>query len=140
MSLYPKELFMDQTKVIFELKTKDRNVIHIDLEEAEFLVESTRMGFPNLWPDEAYEEAQLSNPQFKRKLSLDFTEKFIPELTKRFNEEFGQQFTKGSVNDLFFKLSKYKTDLKKNSDVGTSPASSTDLTAATCPTTNTTIS
>lgn len=131
---------MDQTKVVFELRTQDRQLVQLDFEEVEFLVESTRMSFTSLWPDESYSQEQMSNPQFKRQLSLDFVNKFIPELTKRFNQEFGKQFTQGSVNKVFNKLQEYRDSLKKNSVDVTSSASSTDSIAATSPPNTTTTS
>lgn len=132
---------MEEAKaVVFELKTQDRKTVQLDFEEVEFLVESTRISFTNLWPDERYSDEQLSNPQFKRQMSLEFVNKFIPELTKRFNQEFGMVFTQGSVNKVFTKMREYQSQLKKNSVEETSPASSTDSTAVNSPTTSTTTS
>lgn len=135
-----KDVRDTHAKIVFELKTQDRKTIQLDFEEVEFLVESTRISFSSIWPDEAFTEEQLSNPQFKRQMTLEFVNKFIPELTKRFNQEFGMVFTQGSVNRVFTKMREYQLQLKKNSVEETSSVSSTASTAVNSLTTSTTTS
>lgn len=122
----------------FEVRDKKGNIVKMTFDEVDFIIETTRLSYPRLWPDEPHSEEQQESPQFRRLVAIEFTTKFIPELVTKFNAEFETAFSAGTIQALYQQLIKYKASLKKNTEDDTSQASSTDSIASESPTNITT--
>ena len=126
--------------VSFDTPNKAKEVINMSFDDVDFIISSTMLSFPQLWPDEAPSEEQQSNPTWRRTQALALVEKFIPALVKKFDEAYGTSFHLGTIQRLYSKYNEYKNSLKKNTVVEPSTALPTGSIAAdstTKPTTTT---
>ena len=126
--------------ILFSVRNIEGKECKLNFDDIDFIIKTTELNFPRIFPNEPHSDTELQNPSFRRNLALEVTNSFIPELKQRILKELKCELGIGVTNALYKKYQEYVTSLKKNMVDDTSLVPSTDLIAPTSPTNDTTSS